>query len=95
MSQSDEYAERAALPPPPPPLPYGRPEPLSPQDLDVRFSAHSVSPIEANTITRLRWEARRFANIIVGAVPDGRERSLAITHLEEAIFWAVAGIARS
>jgi hypothetical protein len=27
-------------------------------------------------------------------VPDSREKSLAITHLEEAVMWANAGIAR-
>jgi len=28
-------------------------------------------------------------------IPDGREKSLAITHLEEVMFWSNAGLARS
>jgi hypothetical protein len=36
-------------------------------------------------------DVAKFINV---AVPDGREKSLAITHLEEVMFWANAGIAR-
>lgn len=69
--------------------------PLSPEDLNTRFRQHSVSPAEADLMDRLRWEFRRIAGIVVDAIPDGREKSLAITHIEEAQFWANAGIARS
>lgn len=32
---------------------------------------------------------------IEAGVPEGRERSLALTKLEEVCFWAIAGIARN
>lgn len=33
--------------------------------------------------------------MIDALVPDGREKSLALTHLEETVMWANAGVARS
>lgn len=35
------------------------------------------------------------AAIIIRMVPEGRERSLALTNLEQALMWARAGIARN
>ena len=42
----------------------------------------------------LRSSAKVLANVINGLCPDSRETSLAMTHLEEAVFWANAAIAR-
>lgn len=42
----------------------------------------------------IREEAKRFALLINNLVPDGREKSTAISKIEEAVFWANAGIAR-
>jgi hypothetical protein len=38
---------------------------------------------------------RRAADAVLDLVPPGREQSLAFTALEEAMFWANAGIARA
>lgn len=38
--------------------------------------------------------AREFADLVLTAVPAGREQSLALTKIEEAVAWAKAGIAR-
>lgn len=43
----------------------------------------------------LRGTAGAFAEKILGSCPPSRERSLAITKLEEALFWANASIARN
>lgn len=42
----------------------------------------------------IRNEAKALAYLIDSAMPDGREKSLAVTKLEEVVFWTNAGIAR-
>lgn len=61
---------------------------------DVRFAHHSPAPELAETFALIREDARKFAQHIVNVVPIGRERSLALTKLEEVVMWANAGIAR-
>ena len=66
-------------------------------DLQNRFSHHA--PVDGDGKPRI-YEANRTkclnASIFFTAnCPPGRELSLAITHLEEAMFWANAAIARS
>jgi hypothetical protein len=43
---------------------------------------------------QLRDEAKAFAHLIISASPKSREQSLALTHLEGAVFFANAAIAR-
>lgn len=43
----------------------------------------------------VRRDARSLAHLIDTVVPDGREKSLALTALEQAVMWANAGIARA
>lgn len=43
----------------------------------------------------LRTDTKGLALNINGLVLEGREKSLAMTHLEEVLFWANAGIARA
>jgi len=42
----------------------------------------------------LRAQAKKFAHAVVAQCPEKREQSLALTKIEEALFWAIAGIAR-
>lgn len=44
---------------------------------------------------RLREKAKDFALLINDSCPDSREKSLAMTKLEEAVMWANASIARN
>lgn len=44
---------------------------------------------------RVRYVTSECAKNLVGACPVGRELSLALTAMEEAMFWANAAIARS
>ena len=64
-------------------------------DLKHRFSAHEVDEVGVNAMAVVRDAARLLALLINDVAPDGREKSLAITKLEEAVFWANAGIARA
>lgn len=62
------------------------------EDLANRFAAHDTQSEGYDMIRRIAFA---FALNINELVPDGREKSLAISSLEEVVFWANAGIARS
>jgi len=64
-------------------------------DLENRFTYHPPKPGQAETYEALRAIALNFARTIDQEVPDSREKSLALTHLEDAVMWANAGIARN
>ena len=58
------------------------------------FVYHAPKGDQPRRYEHLRAEARALALVIVSFTPPSREQSLALTHLEEAIFWANAAIAR-
>jgi hypothetical protein len=66
------------------------------KDLRNKFSYHP--PKDAETVAayeKLRSAALAFALNIDELVPDGREKALAITNLQQSVMWANAGIACS
>jgi hypothetical protein len=63
-------------------------------DLKNRFTYHAPKGDQQERYVALRDQALELAKSIVRSVPPGRERALALTNLEQAIFWANAGIAR-
>ena len=63
-------------------------------ELDKRFTYHAPKGDQAERYTALRASARLFAMAIVSNSPESREQSVALTHLETAIMWANAAIAR-
>lgn len=65
-------------------------------DLDNRFTFHPVKdPAQGEVYSLVRAKAKEFANFVDSVAPDGREKSLAITHIEESVFWTNAAIARA
>ncbi|AOE44661.1 hypothetical protein SEA_STROSAHL_51 [Gordonia phage Strosahl] len=65
-------------------------------DINNRFSFHPATTEEKrNEHTSVRTKLLMTAQYIDSWVPNGREKSLAITKLEEAMFWANAAIARN
>ena len=64
-------------------------------DLETRFTYHAPKGDQAERYTLLRQEAHTLAKSINARCPDSREKSLAITKLEEVVFWANAAIARN
>ena len=64
------------------------------QDLENRFTFHPARDDQAPIYEGIRARARELATELDGVCPDSRELSLAITHLEEVVFWANASIAR-
>jgi hypothetical protein len=63
-------------------------------ELEIRFSYHPPKGDQSARYIAIRDEAKRFAETIVELTPDSREQSLAITHLETAVMYANAAIAR-
>lgn len=62
--------------------------------IEDNFSYHPPKEDQPDRYSALRETAKQFAFQVVGNVPPGREQSLALTKIEEASFWANAGIAR-
>jgi hypothetical protein len=67
---------------------------LDSTDLDNRFTYHAPKADQPVKYQEIRSCARDMADIIDDLAPDSREKSLAITKLEELVFWANAAIAR-
>jgi hypothetical protein len=66
------------------------------KDMINRFTSHPVTEEEtAKALDTIRLQCLRLSSYIGQYVPKGRERSTALTKLEEVMFWANAGIARS
>jgi hypothetical protein len=64
------------------------------EDLETRFTYHAPKEGQPETYKALRNKAKELAYDILNMTPPGREQSLALTKLEETVFWANAGIAR-
>ena len=65
-------------------------------DLENRFSFHPANTEEKKQAHEtVRNTCLRVAIDLNNLIPEGREKALALTHLEEVMFWANAGIARS
>jgi hypothetical protein len=69
--------------------------PMNPDDLANRFTYHKPQPGQPEIYQEIRKAGHDLARLIDGHVPDSREKSLAITNLEQAVMWANAGIARN
>lgn len=63
-------------------------------DLEIRFTYHAPKNDQPQRYERIRELAKTFAQLINQHCPDSREKSLSITHIEEAVMWANAAIAR-
>ncbi len=59
------------------------------------FKYHAPKGNAADIYEGIREKARELADMLADICPDSRERSLAITKIEEAVMWANASIARS
>lgn len=68
---------------------------MSPADITHRFAFHAATTDEKrNAHTSVRHACESLAHQLNEQLPDGREKSTAITKLEEVMFWGNAGLAR-
>ncbi len=63
-------------------------------DIDRNFDHHEPDEDMKVRMLHIRDVAKDFARMIEAVCYDGREKSLALTKLEEATMWANASIAR-
>lgn len=62
--------------------------------MDSPFDSHELTDEKSERVNKLRAASKAYLATIEECVPPGRELSLTKTKLEEATFWANAGIAR-
>lgn len=66
------------------------------QDIAHRFAFHAATTDEKRDAhTSVRQMLARAALSLNSLLPEGREKSLAITKIEEAMFWGNAALARN
>lgn len=65
------------------------------EDIEKRFTYHKPTENKASKYETIRDQAKELAYLIEELVPNGREKALALTKIEEAVMWANAGIARN
>jgi hypothetical protein len=65
---------------------------MTERDIERAFTYQAPTPDHVDRLKIIRNEARAFAEKLQRLVPDGREKSVAITKLREVVMWANAGI---
>jgi hypothetical protein len=68
---------------------------ITSEELIKRFTYHPPLAGQKERYAYIRARALEFAAAVVANTPASREQSLAITHLEDAVMWANAAIARN
>ena len=65
------------------------------EELKSRFTYHALKDDQPVRCEHIRYKASILAAYINEKCPESREKSLAITKIEEAVMWANASIARN
>lgn len=63
--------------------------------IENNFMYHSPKAGQQEKYEAIRAKAKELAYLIDGTCPGSREKSLAMTKLEEAVMWANASIVRN
>lgn len=63
--------------------------------LENNFTHHKPYGTQPDRYITIRSYGKIFANHILENCPESRERSIALTNIEEAVMWANASIARN
>lgn len=65
------------------------------EQFENNFKYHSPKEGQTERYQMIRDKVKELAYLIDGNCPNSREKSLAITKIEEAMMWANASIARN
>lgn len=68
---------------------------LTDEEIEHRFTYHAPKPTQPPRYETIRGMASDLAFLINRVCPPSRELSLALTKLDEVVFWANASIARN
>lgn len=68
---------------------------MSTKEIENNFTYHAPKPGQAVRYDALRAKMKECAITVARLCPTSREQALAITHLEQAMFWANAAVARN
>ena len=68
---------------------------MTKEQIEHNFKYHSPKAGQPELYVEIRDTAKVLALLFLKSCPDGREKSLALTKLEEAVMWANASIARN
>lgn len=63
--------------------------------IEKRFTYHPPKEGQPVTYERIRKAAKELAYLLNDVCPESRELSVAMTKLDEVVFWANASIARN
>ena len=63
--------------------------------IENNFSYHAPKDGQVEIYNEIRSKAKEVAYLIEENCPDSREKSLAMTKLEEMVMWANAAVARN
>ncbi|MEK3735499.1 hypothetical protein MKX64_24090 [Paenibacillus sp. FSL M8-0334] len=63
--------------------------------IENNFSYHAPKPGQPEVYQEIREKAKELAYLIDELAPNSREKALAMTNLEQAVFWANAAVARN
>lgn len=66
---------------------------MTKEQIENIFSYHTPTGNQPQRYEQIRGFARSFAAMLETNCPDSREKSLAITNLQQAVMWANASIA--
>lgn len=65
------------------------------EQIENHFKYHAPKDGQPEKYNELRAKAKEFAYLINDLCPDSKEKSLALTNLEQSVMWANASIARN
>jgi hypothetical protein len=65
------------------------------QEIEKRFTYHRPKENQPDRYEAIRDNGKSFALLINAMCPESREKSVALTKLDEVVMWANAAIARN